>query len=117
MKKILALLLVLAVVFVSGCSKQTEEPATESNEAKTENAETEKAKDGETSEPAEEKKEPVKTEHIKEAEDIKTGDELTALIEEINDENTSAERKAELLEVVGEFLGGMEGQSVELPKE
>ncbi len=119
MKKLLMLFLALSMVFVFGCKKQetAKEPA--DTEVKTEET-AEKENIDETSEKEEkkeEKKEPVNVENIKKAEDITTADELTALIEESNDPETSPERKEELLELIGEFLSGMEGQTIELPKE
>lgn len=118
MKKLLALLLVLSMLFVFGCAKNEDKATSGENDVNTEAVENDASKDGEKAEAKkEEKKEPVKTDHIKEADDIETGDELTSLIEEINDEKTSPERKAELLELVGEFLSGAEGQTVSLPAE
>ena len=111
MKKIIALLLVLSMLFVFGCASK------EDNASVDKAAETQTSQNDASEEAEKEEKAPVETDHIKEADDIETGDELTALIEEINDEKTSPERKAELLELVGEFLGGMEGQAVELPAE
>ena len=93
------------------------ENASKKDKAETTVKDTKKPEEKKPEEKKAEEKETVDTEHIKKAENITSADELTALIEEVNDPKTTPERKEKLLEIIGEFLDGKTGQTVEFSKE
>ncbi len=132
-KKLLTLIITLAIaVCVFAACDDDAKTTKNTDKDNTEQADKEKNKkdnassgktdskrpeDDNNSEPATTDKEPVPVEHIEEAEDIQTGDELTTLIEESNDPNTTPERREEILGIIGEYLEGIEGEVITIPAE
>lgn len=122
MKKLLVLILALSMVFVFGCKKaenaqkttdaqkQVESEAVSDTE-KENSSEEKTANETENTEEKAEAPKDVKTEHIKEPEDIQHTNELEVLIDEFNN-TTDPKRRAELQELLGDFFNQFEGTTV-----
>lgn len=119
MKKLLVLILALSLTFTAGCKKAEEK---KDSPVKENSAVTESGKEVNENQPAEKKAEEKKpsanvdTKSIKSAEDIKTTDQLEALINETNEESTDPQRKEEVLEILGEYLNSIEGEVITAPE-